>query len=253
MPEHVRSFQEYAVKTFVDNDTGVGRLEVYKKGQLIYQSRNHHFYIGLLRQEDKKTNERVAMGRDITGKGIPNLVVSEWTGEAHCCYSFCVFEIGREFKKVAEINAEHSEGAYFQDVNGDHKLEFVGNDWTFAYWHAAFAQSPAPQIILRFQDDQYVLATDLMQKPAPSAIDIQSHIQTILRNASWSWETPEPPADLWGYMLELIYAGHAEQAQEVFLKAWPENVPGKEKFLGEFWKRLSRSPYWPQIRNMNSL
>lgn len=40
----------------------------------------------------------------ITGKGIPTLLISEWTGGAHCCFLLHVFEVGDDFQKVATID-----------------------------------------------------------------------------------------------------------------------------------------------------
>ena len=250
-PEDEQSFQDYVVKTYSDLDTGIGRFALYRKEKLIYQKKNHHFYIGLVDREDKAGNELVAMGRDLTGKGIPNLLISEWSGGVHCCFSFHLFEIGKKFRKIAEIKAGDSDLAGFKDLDKDKRLEFIGNDWTFAYWHTSFAQSPAPQIILRFQNDQYILAMDLMRKPVPTALEIDSKIHEIRK--SESWREKEPPVDLWTWMLELIYSGHAKLAWDVFDKSWPEKVAGKNKFLSEFHLRLSKSLYWPQIKKMNGI
>lgn len=250
-PEDEKSFQDYVVKTYCDPGSGTGKFEVYQKGQLVYKENNYHFYIGLIDRANKEGNELVAMGHDLTGRGIPNLLISEWSGGAHCCYTFYLFEIGKEFKKVAEIKAEHSSLSYFKDLDEDKKLEFVSNDWVFAYWHTGFAQSPAPQIILRFQNNQYVLATDLMRRPAPAVSEIESKIHEIRQ--SESWQAKEPPVDLWAWMLEWIYSGHAKLAWEFFDKAWLEKIPGKKKFLSEFRSQLSKSPYWPQIKKMNGI
>ena len=250
-PEDQRSFKDYVVKTYRDFIKDTGRFELYRNGELIHQQKNSHFYIGLVSQEDKEGNEPVAMGRDMTGKGIPNLLISEFSGGAHCCFRFFLFEIGEKFRKLAEIEAGHSELAYFKDLDGDRSLEFLGNDWTFAYWHTGFALSPAPQIILRFQDDRYVLSEDLMRKPAPSALEIGSKVQEIRHNESW--RENEPPVDLWAWMLELIYSGQAGTAWEVFDKAWPEEISGKKAFLDEFRAKLATSPYWAQIKKMNRI
>jgi len=250
-PEDEQSFQDYVVKTYSDLDTGIGRFELYRKGKLIYQQKNHHFYIGLIDRENKEANERVAMGWDLTGKGIPNLLISEWSGGAHCCHSFHLFEIDKKFRKIAEIKAGDSALAEFKDLDQDKKLEFIGNDWIFAYWHTSFAQSPAPPIILCFQNNQYMLAVDLMRKPVPTALEIDSKIHEIRK--SKAWQEKEPPADLWAWMLELIYTGHAKPAWDVFEKSWPEKVPGKKKFFTEFRSQLSKSIYWPQIKKMNEI
>lgn len=250
-PDEEQFFQGYVVKTYSGLDNGLGRFEVYKNGKLIYQKSGYHFYIGLADRDNEKGNKLVAMGRDLTGKGIPNLLISEWTGGAHCCFSFYLFEIGSEFRAVAKIDARHGGLAYFKDLDGDKKLEFVGNDFTFAYVYTDFADSPAPTIILRFQGDHYVLAADLMRKPAPPASEIESKVQEI-RKAE-SWQRKSPPANLWAWIIELIYTGQAKLAWRVYDEAWPETVPGKGDSLNDFQSHLSQSPYWPQIKKLNGI
>jgi len=246
-----QSFQDYTVKTYSDADNGLGSLEIYKSGQLIYQKDGYRFYIGLADQDNIEGNKLVAIGHDLTGKGIPDLLIAEWTGGAHCCYNFYLFEIGRKFREVTEIEAQHGGLSYFKDLDGDGKLEFVGNDFTFAYVYTDFADSPAPRIILRFQSDRYVLAADLMRKPAPSVADVESKIREI-RGAD-SWQQNAPPLELWAWMIQLIYTGQAKLAWNVYDRAWPETVPGKEDSLVDFQSKLSQSPYWPQIKKMNGI
>jgi len=135
----------------------------------VYQkSAGGKFKIDTRLEEEDSPNALTEMGKNITGNGIPNLVISEWTGGAHCCSNFYIFEIGARFRFLAKIEAGHGDMSHFANLDGDGNLEFVGADWTFAYWRTSFAESPAPEIILRFAAGGYRLAEDLMRKPAVS-------------------------------------------------------------------------------------
>ena len=113
----------------------------------------------------------VKMGMDITGDGQPDLVISEWLGGANCCLIFHIFEIGPTFKKLGTIDAEFGDsGPHFIHPDKDSKntgLAIQIHDWTFANWNTDFADSPAPKVILRFSDNAYRIAPDLMRAPAP--------------------------------------------------------------------------------------
>ena len=246
-----QQFREYTAITYYDDQTGEGRIEILKAGKPVYQKNaDGRCDIGTRLVEDDVPNALTEMGKNITGNGIPNLVISEWTGGAHCCSNFHIFEIGPRFRFLAKIEAEHGESSHFADLDGDQNLEFIGEDWTFAYWHTSFVASPAPEIILRFTAGKYRLAEDQMRKPPPSEAELNESIRQIRTDESWKEQ--RPPETLWGEMLDLIYSGNRAVAWQFFNKAWPAGIPGKAKFLSDFRAQLAESPYWLQIQHLNA-
>ncbi len=251
-----QTYDNYRVRIFRNEEEGKGYFEILQNGKRVYIQKGFRFRVGLMYTDaefkemgENISNDLIAMGKDTTGKGIPNLVVNEWTGGAHCCYKFHVFEIGKRFKKIATLDAGDGDGAHFEDIKGNKKPVFIAADWTFAYWRTSFMQSPAPEIILAYENDSYILDFDLMRKPPPPDRVLEDTIKKIHENAFWKEEGP--PAELWGYMLDLIYSGNADTAWKFFDKAWLPSVPGKEKFRHDFQARLRKSPYWKQIEKMN--
>ena len=147
--------------------------------------------------------------------------------------------------------AEDSGGAHFEDLNHNGKYEFIGNDWTFAYWHASFAESPAPRVILRAKPGEkgtveYRLAMDLMAKSPPSSEKFQNLVATVKGNENWSRFVP---AVLWSEMLDFIYTGNPDLAWKLWDETWPTNRPSKGGFLGAFCERLSDSPYFTELED----
>lgn len=47
-----------------------------------------------------------------------------------------------------------------------------------------------------------------------------------------------PPPRLWDMMLDLVYAGHEDLADQFLDQAWPPNVDGKVEFRQDFWETL---------------
>jgi hypothetical protein len=237
-----QSFQNYTVRVY-EKSFDEGYFEVFKDGEpVLRQDEYGRFYIGHL---DEEFNEPIEMGRDITGEGLPDLVISHWAGGAHCCLELYVFELGQVFRRIGQLNAGHSDRSHFEDLDGDGKLEFLTNDWTFAYWKTSFAASPAPPVILRFQEGGYHLATDLMLKPAPAEEELKKQAQEIQVDPAWA--EGRPPEKLWATMLDLIYSGHADVARQFFETAWPAGVEGQEPFWSEFQTQLTTSPYWEDL------
>jgi hypothetical protein len=251
-----QSFENYKVRIFRNADEGMGYFEILRNGKRVHLQKGYKFGVGHLYSDSEYKemgmpirSDMIKMGSDITGKGAPNLVINEWTGGAHCCIKYHIFEIGKHFKNIAVLDAGDGDLAHFQMFGGHKQPVFVAADWTFAYWRAGFAQSPAPEIILSYKNNSYALDFGLMRKQAPSDSAMDTEISQIQKNESW--KEGDPPPDLWRYMLDLIYSGNASLAWRFFDKAWLPTVKGKEKFRQDFKAHLQKSPYWKQIQEMN--
>ena len=240
-----QSFGDYVVRTYRLDD---GSFEILRKGVRVHAAHGLSFRVGSIYAEDK-TNSLVAIGSDITADGRPNLVVSEWTGGAHCCYLFHVFEIGDRFRYIQTINAEHTYLADFANVDDDPALEFQMVDWTFAYWRTSFAGSPAPAVILKYNGQKYEMACDLMRKPRLAHDDL-IQMTTDIRKLPY-WKSEQPPVELWARMLDLIYTGNMNQAWLLAERSWPVGIDGKEAFLKDFRTRLTESPFWTDVQKLN--
>ncbi len=243
-----QSYGDYVVRIYRNSEAS---FEVLRKGVRVYGAHGYSFYFGSINEKDK-TSSLISIGSDITGDGEPNLVVSEWTGGAHCCYLFHVFEIGRRFRYIQTINAEHAELADYVNLDDDPALEFPIYDWSYADWKTCFASSPAPRVILKYNGRNYSMASHLMRQKGPSAEKLRQIAEDIKSYPEWQ-KQEDPPSELWAVMLDLIYTGNMNQAWIFADLAWPANVKGKEQFLKEFRAKLAESPYWKDVKKMNNL
>lgn len=260
---------EYSIKIYEYEEEGTplasDRLEIYKNNKLVYQDKNMQFRIGLM-YDDMPEHSLVNGCQDITGDGQPDLVIATYSGGAHCCFGFKIFQLGKKFKLIDTIDAGDSDLAKFKDVDNDGVLEFIGNDWVFAYWWAPFSGSPAPKIILEYKDGSYRLALDKMKKPLDEtfykqflqnirldmadAMKDRAFLEKSMQDKLSGWSNGEVgvPPGAWGYMLDLIYSGHAKEAWALVDDFWPQGKPGKKEFINDFRKHLSTSQYWDSIK-----
>lgn len=266
----------YDIKVYGEKDGFTGLLKILQSGKEVYSEEDIKFRIGLM--YDTMPEDNLVQGcKDITKSGWPNLVISGWSGGAHCCFSFYIFSLGKKFKLIDVIDARHSDLAKFIDVDKDGSLEFIGNDWTFAYWNTSFAGSPAPKVILKYKNGKYRLALDLMNEPLPNPREkekilksIQADIEELKQSDkeqlkkeppfgepdtgkdtgyfAWLREDVVLPASVWGHMLDLIYTGHPTEAQKFIDEIWPKGQQGKKEFLSDFNGQLSLSPYYQDLR-----
>lgn len=196
----------------------------------------------------------VGVGDDITGDGVPDLIVHDFSGGAHCCSTYYVFELNTSSGPLplATLYGEHG-GFAFEDLDGDGAVECIGADWTFAYWNTCYASSPAPEVILRFRAGRYVIAADLMRTAPPAECDLAERARLILEDPESVdlWMGGSVPPAYWAVLLNLIYHGHEPLAWRFADQAWPDGRPGKDAFLDAFRAQLGRSPYWPDVRTVS--
>ncbi len=246
-------YRDYLINIYRDEESAQRKVVVRRKGKIAYEMKGENgglFRIGDI-NGDKKYNASIPVGKDITGRGIPDLVVSEWTGGAHCCFNYYVFELGERFQQIAKLEVRDADLSHFEDLDNDGKLEFVTNDFTFAYWNSSFAESPAPEVILSFREGTYKLVVRLMSKPVPEGNVLKEKAKQVREDRSW--KEGNPPVELWKTMLDLIYTGNADAAWKLLDKSWPKNIPGKKKFIADFKAQLKTSPYYVGIMEMNSM
>ena len=185
-------------------------------------------------------------GKDLTGDGVPNLIVWTDTGGAHCCLSAEIFEVGESFRKIQTIDFEHVDVStdFFEDLDSDGFPEIKLYDFTFAYWRAGFAGSPSPQVILKLRKGKYRIATQLMKTHAPT----EDELADLVPSEPWWGDQPDP--EVWGNMLDLIYSGHESDARKLLDMSWPEGTPGKHAFWKDFKKQLAKSPHAEAVSKM---
>jgi hypothetical protein len=202
----------------------------------------------------------VADGADLTGRGNPDMIVTSFSGGAHCCTDLLLFELKPKFQLLATLHLGNRDLGHFAKDRLDHRFYFYGADDAFAYWHTSFAQSPAPHVILKWVDDpskngEFRMALDKMQGQQPTAKQWQ---QDYVRKARQAFQGDEAFADpetgpylvgpsLWSSMLDLIYSERSPLAWKLLEEVWPASKPGKRVFVTDFCTQLTNSKYWSQL------
>lgn len=250
--EQVVRYGSYEFRASWHGETENGSFEILRDGKLLLKSfgdeMGEAFRVGCI-NEDDPGNKLIPIGRDITGSGHPEVVFSEWTGGAHCCFSYHVFELGNSIKKLGTVYTGDGDICKFRNDTGG-KIDFVVYDHTFAYWNASFAESPQPEVVIRYGPNGFQPATDLMYRPAPSQPEFEKLVFEGRKTPPEKYG-PYPKAGFWEIMLNLIYSGHADFAWKFCDLAWRGDAKTKSKFLTEFRQTLVTSQYWPAVDSMN--
>ena len=246
---------QFVFRSYKNTADGDACLQVLHDGRIIFRrtlGNDGHYTLG--QPADKKWKvPAIANGTDITGRGHPDMIVSFYTGGAHCCLLHYVFELEPEFRLLATLDARDSWPAYFADLDHDQHYYYLAEDWTFAYWWMSFAGSPYHSIVLHYADDSkgggFHLAMDKMQAPAPTQVEWQTALGDMRGKLQLDKEKMfnDLPDVLWQEVLGLIYTGHSDLAWKFLDEVGPRAQQGNYPDLASFCSTLKTSPYWPDL------
>ena len=235
------TYGDYVVKTIQDPSAGgLIVLQIFKAGTLVYATNSTKFFDP---EVDAGDDHHPTPFTNITGNGIPNLVIYEWSdGVRYGSGAYLIYELGAEFREVDTIPSEHGE-AVFADLDGNGSLAIKLQD----SYDDAF-----PELILRYTDGKYQLAPDLMFTEPPT----DEQLAELANDIEFTYQTPSgdghdipPPnedgsaATLWQHMLDLTYQGHVDLALQLFDICWQADWEGKDEAATRFWKRVAMSPH----------
>jgi hypothetical protein len=182
----------------------------------------------------------------------PQLVISSYSGGAHCCFAYDIVSLGKNFAADA-IDSADSPISLMGLGDGD-PPDITYFDMAFAYWNTSFAQSPAGQVRLTWDKDRYRLVdAGAGTEPQPSdavlaawqaemtaAIKALPSPYVSIADQNNGKEGPQLDPVIWSHLIDLIYAGYAEMAVDLFNKAWPNEIPGKDLFWKDFVTQMQQ-------------
>lgn len=198
-----------------------------------------------------RSGELIRATVDRTGEGTPDVMLSHYSGGAHCCSTIIFAELGKEVQLLTPIYTGNAD-VMTATRNPKGGLRFKIGDDTFAYWLTCFACSPIPSVVLEYKAGQFRPNYALMKKPPPSPVTLRRRAQ---KERQWigseeysGQEGTDFSGAFWGQMLELLYTGNEKLAWKYFDLVWPSNTKGKDVFQRDFIEQLNSSPYWKMIQ-----
>lgn len=171
--------------------------------------------------------------KDITGNGIPELILSGYSGGAHCCSHEYIIELSNPISVLLDLNTGNY-GIEYKDLNNDGIMELVTYEDTFSYWHTSFNASPSPKVVLSLQNGKYKADSKYMRQIAPTSKEIKDMASSIV-----DWSGAQGPEVAWKYAIDLIYSGNIASAKKYVDFAWRPDNAGDFGTKEEFWKELN--------------
>ena len=185
---------------------------------------------------------------DMTGNGLPNVVVRDHTG-GQCCYSYWMLEIGENPRIIDQLDGGEG-GVDFVNLDDEPDLEVRGYLYgPFKYWHAPGAGSVGVPVINKFdvEADTWIPNIALMREPPMAERGLVAKSIDIRINSIWSTDLPTWNSDLWGTMLGLIFSSNKDQACKLEALAWPPEIPDEAAFRAHFNRDIRTHPVWEYL------
>ncbi|HEX5283044.1 MAG TPA: hypothetical protein VFW30_02905 [Bryocella sp.] len=245
-------------QTFENDANGWTCVRASADGKLLFQRTNGNDGAFTLGQKADKEESIPAIlnGADLTGRGRPDMLISAWSGGAHCCRTDYIFELRPRFRLLATINDQDADLSHFAQLDITGPYYYLSADYIFSYWYGSFAGSPVEPVILEYRDDKngggFHLSVEKMRQPPPSKQEWDkalAQVENDIANDPLNIRT-----DLWHEVLHLLYTGQADLAWKFIDDASPAAQKHPAPDLSAFCSTLKESDYWrdlePTITNM---
>jgi hypothetical protein len=183
-------------------------------------------------------------GADVNGDGDPDLVVSAWSGGAHCCYSSGVYSIGEHVQQVLALETGNCGPGAFEDLDGNGTIEFITCDDRWAYTYCSFADSPLPRVVYAYEPSRATYVPDTPRY----ASHYRDQLSAALAEAqTWLAESGgrDPGIDkcrLLRPALGLMYSGRFDDGLVLIRSLY--HGADREQFAHETAERVRTSPMW---------
>ena len=148
---------------------------------------------------------------------FPQVVVTHFTGGAHCCTDMTVLTFVDGRWQTVDVGEFDSDGPRIEDLNGDGAAELVGKDDSFDYAFASYAASYAPPKVLRLAGARIVDASHNPEFRRPI-------LQMLLANQGLA--TPDEWRDngfLGGWVAHNALVGNGAEAWRRMLDLYDRN------------------------------
>ena len=175
--------------------------------------------VASVRFDDQGPNNSTAaeIARLDRSSPVPQVVVTHFTGGAHCCTLMKVVTLVNGRWQTVDVGKFDSDGPQVEDLNGDGAAELVGKDDSFDYAFASYAESYAPPKVLQLAGAQIVDASHSPEFRKPI-------VQMLLANQGLA--TPDTWRDngfLGGWVAHNALVGNGAEAWRRMLDLYNRN------------------------------
>jgi hypothetical protein len=184
-----------------------------------------------------------APGDEMSGDGVPDLLIEGYSMGAHCCFSYWLLSLGETLEVVWEASTADA-SVTIVDLLGDGRVQLLTHDMSYAYAFCSFADSPAPLVVLDLVDGEVRVANTAY--PDAYAPTIAWGLEWALRDLIGHDDDDEPfdpfRCRIAHLVLALLYSGREEAAAQAIVTFYRGSDP--EGFREALWAIAHESPWY---------
>jgi len=190
--------------------------------------------------------------QDINKDGIPELIISECTGGANCCFGGYVYSLGDTLKQILRFEPSLTR-FQMKDIDADSIYEFLWYDDCFANWNDIYRHY-FPPLIWGWDGEKYKLrnfgfSDYILKGVEEKALKIlDPEFKGPMKG--YGYDTKDmnyTPADIWDFIILFSYAGRIAKADSIFEMYWIGDESDKIEKYNLFKNTLRSCPYWQQL------
>lgn len=215
---------------------------------------------------------------DIDGDGQLEVIVGSRDSCAHGTWHYWIYKLDKKAKLYDQFADTDLWPSIFTDLGGTGKIDAIRFDTTFQSWYDSEAGYYAPVVVLSPSKGGYRFNKEIMRRAALKADELRTLADSLRKEfepiEKDNSELTESGAQystqprFWRNLLDLIYTGNANQAWSLVEQVWPEKgkvllsispsgsaekleAKTKTQFINEFLEKLSTSPYFADLCQLN--
>jgi hypothetical protein len=184
-------------------------------------------------------------GRDLTGDGPPDIVVSEWSGGAHCCYSTAIYSLerGAPLRELLHVNTG-SCTVMLDDIDGDGRVEAMTCEDGWETDNCSFAEAPFAPVVFALDPSSHIFAPATPRYAAhyrQEIADSTAAAQTAMRDVN-GHDAGTDKCTVLAPVLGLLYTGRIEEGITLLRRLYRHD--DAEQFESALLARVRSSPLW---------
>lgn len=180
--------------------------------------------------------------------GLPELVLSVYSGGAHCCTTYLMYtQDSGSLQNIGVLDGSNY-GVSFVDLNHDGTRELIVGGDSLAYYDWSYAASPSLNTVLGWDGLQLADRTRFYAYvPGQEAARNWERLQAQLKlGSAGDWDSTK--ASLGGYFGNMILAGRGLEAQDKLMAVWAQSPRLKGWFEAHRADLISATYAQPESR-----
>lgn len=207
-------------------------IEVWRKGRRILRRQSHDVWVwtkndngAFVEAEDRNPLNL----SDLNGDGVLDFVIRQWTGAVYCCYTYEVFSLTPDCRRLWHNDAKCGHLKVLKAKNGTAVLAI--EDSSFLFWRTHTVGGPRPIVYFTWRGGKFVVdRSRMLRRLNKTGID-------RLKKQPWSEQIESA-------FIELVYSGKTLDAVALLSIL---DAKDRQGFASDFLDAFRKSPFYYQV------